>query len=179
MKVSILHNVKYSLFILYQHNTMKKSIATILYLLSIILFVLGLINPILKNSTMMGPMGKKFIYLIGSVEYFYNEKEFFIGTLILIFTFIFPILKYLFIGFRLVNLKFGQIKWVETLVEVVNKWAMLDVFVIALIIVNMKFNTLIISTSIEIGTTYFAISVVLLMTASFILKKHEEQLISV
>ncbi|MFK7950385.1 MAG: paraquat-inducible protein A [Saprospiraceae bacterium] len=155
---------------------MKKSIATIFYLLSIVLFVLGLINPILKNSTMMGFMGEKFIYLFGSIEYFFAEEEFFIGTLILVFTFIFPILKYLFIGFRLINMKFGQIKWVETLVEIVNKWAMLDVFVIALVIVNMKFNTLIISTSIEIGTTFFAISVLLLMTASYILRKHEEQI---
>lgn len=154
---------------------MKKTIASILYLLSIVLFILGLINPILKNSTMMGFMGEKFIYLIGSVKYFYAEEEFFIGTLILVFTFIFPILKYLFIGFRLINVQFGQTKWVATLVEIVNKWAMLDVFVVALIIVNMKFNTLIISASIEIGTTFFAISVLLLMIASYILRKHEEQ----
>lgn len=155
---------------------LKKSIATIFYLLSIILFVLGLINPILKNSTMMGFMGEKFIYLVGSVKYFYVEEEYFIGTLILVFTFIFPILKYIFIGFRLINIPFGQINWVGNLVEIVNKWAMLDVFVIALVIVNMKFNTLIISTSIEIGTTFFAISVLLLMIASYILKKHEEEI---
>lgn len=155
---------------------LKKNIASILYLLSIVLFVLGLINPILKNSTMMGLMGEKFIYLFGSIEYFFAEEEFFIGTLILIFTFIFPILKYLFIGFRLINMKFGQIQWVGMLVEIVNKWAMLDVFVVALIIVNMKFNTLIISASIEIGTTFFAISVLLLMIASYILRKHEEEI---
>ena len=121
-------------------------------------------------------MGEKLIYLTGSVKYFFAEKEFFIGALILVFTFIFPILKYIFVGFRLINVQFGQTKWVEILVEVVNKWAMLDVFVIALIIVNMKFNTLIISTSIEIGTTFFAISVLLLMVASYILRKHEEEI---
>lgn len=153
----------------------KKQIATIFYLASIILFVLGLINPILKNSTLMGFMGEEFIYLIGSVKYFFAEKEFFIGTLILVFTFIFPIGKYIFIGFRLINLKFGQTKWVGNLVEIINKWAMLDVFVVALVIVNMKMNTLVISTSIEIGTTFFAISVLLLMSASYILKKYESE----
>ncbi len=155
---------------------LKKYVASVFYLLSVVFFVLGLINPILKNSTMMGFMGEKFIYLLGSIKYFFEEEEFFIGALILTFTFIFPILKYLFIGFRLVNIQFGQIRWVGTLVEIINKWAMLDVFVVALIIVNMKFNTLIISASIEIGTTFFALSVLLLMIASYILRKHEERI---
>lgn len=153
----------------------KKYVAIILYLLSIILFILGLINPILKNDTMMGLMGENFIYLIDSIEYFYAEQEYFIGTIILIFTFIFPTLKYVFVGFRLMNVQFLQKKWVESLVEIVNKWAMLDVFVIALIIVNMKFNTLLVSTSIEIGTSFFAISVLSLMISSYVLKKYEDQ----
>lgn len=152
----------------------KKPIAIVFYLASIILFILGLINPILENSTLMGFMGKKSIYLIGSVKYFFTEQEYFIGALILIFTFVFPTFKYIFIGLRLVNIPFGQNKLVGNLVEIVNKWAMLDVFVVALVIVNMKFNTLVISTTIEIGTTFFALSILLLMIGSYILKKHEE-----
>jgi len=35
---------------------------------------------------------------------------------------------------------------------------------------------LIISASIEIGTTFFALSVLLLMIASYILRKHEERI---
>lgn len=155
----------------------KKAIAIVFYISSMILFILGLINPILENTTLMGFMGRKSIYLIGSVKYFFQEKEFFIGALILIFTFVFPIFKYIFIGMRFVNAKFGQIKWVGNLVEIVNKWAMLDVFVVALVIVNMKFNTLVISTTIEIGTTFFALSVLLLMIGSYILKKHEADFI--
>ena len=120
-------------------------------------------------------LSRKPIYLFSSIEYFFAEKEYFIGILLFTFTLIFPIFKYIFIGFRLINIKFGQRKWVEILVEVINKWAMLDVFVVAVIIVNMKFNSLIISTQIEIGTTFFALSVILLMTASYILKKLEDK----
>jgi len=134
---------------------------------------MGLINPILENSMLIG-LNRKPIYLLGSIEYFFAEKEYFIGLLLLVFTLVFPVFKYLFIGFRLINIEFGQQKWVEVLVEIINKWAMLDVFVVALIIVNMKFNSLIISTEIEIGTTFFAVSILLLMTASFILKRIEK-----
>lgn len=151
---------------------MKKQIVVILYFLSIILFVMGLINPILENSMFIG-FNKKSIYLFSSIKYFFAEKEYFIGMLLFVFTLVFPIFKYIFIGFRLINPQFGRKKSVETLVEIINKWAMLDVFVVALIIVNMKFNSLIISTEIKVGTTFFAISVLLLMTASFILKRTE------
>lgn len=154
---------------------MKKQIAIILYFTSIIFFVLGLINPILENSFLVG-LSRKSIYLLSSIQYFFDEKEYFIGVLILTFTFIFPIFKYIFIAFRFINIKFSQTKWVVYLIEIINKWAMLDVFVVALIIVNMKFNSLIISASIEIGTTFFAISVLLLMFASWILKKYEEEM---
>jgi paraquat-inducible protein A len=154
---------------------MKKQIAIILYLTSILLFILGLINPILENSFLVG-ISKKPIYLTGSIQYFFDEKEYFIGILILTFTFIFPILKYIFIALRLINVAFSQAKWVVYLIEIVNKWAMLDVFVVALIIVNMKFHSVLIATSIEIGTTFFAISVLLLMVSSWILQKEEEAL---
>jgi uncharacterized paraquat-inducible protein A len=88
-------------------------------------------------------------------------------------------LKYIFIALRLINVQFSQAKWVTYLIEIVNKWAMLDVFVVALIIVNMKFHSILISASIEIGTTFFAISVLLLMVSSWILQKEEEEELTV
>jgi hypothetical protein len=61
---------------------MKKKIAIILYLTSIVLFTLGMINPILENSFLAG-ISKKPIYLASSIQYFFDEKEYFIGILIL------------------------------------------------------------------------------------------------
>lgn len=48
---------------------------------------------------------------------------------------------------------------------------MLDVFVVAVLILNMKFDSSIIVSRLEAGTTLFAVSVVLLMTSSFIARK--------
>lgn len=48
---------------------------------------------------------------------------------------------------------------------------MLDVFVVAVLILNMKFDSSIIVSKLEAGTTLFAVSVVLLMTSSFIARK--------
>jgi uncharacterized paraquat-inducible protein A len=52
---------------------------------------------------------------------------------------------------------------------------MLDVFVVAVLILNMKFDSSIIVSKLEAGTTLFAMSVVLLMTSSFIAKKMIDQ----
>lgn len=141
-----------------------------LYLVSIALFVLGLMNPILENSVLLG-LQRNDIYLIGSVEYFFEEREYFVGTLILVFTFIFPIFKYIFLGFKVLNIRLTFEKAIAGVVELINKWAMLDVFVVALIIINMKFNSLFITSSIKSGTTYFAASVLVMMICSWIVKK--------
>jgi uncharacterized paraquat-inducible protein A len=59
-----------------------------------------------------------------------------------------------------------------TALDIINKWSMLDVFVVALVILNMKFDSLIIVSKLESGTTLFAISVILMMVSSFIVRKY-------
>ncbi len=63
----------------------------------------------------------------------------------------------------------------NTALEIINKWSMLDVFVVAVLMLNMKFDSAIIVSKLESGTTLFAISVVLLMTSSFIAGKFINQ----
>ena len=48
---------------------------------------------------------------------------------------------------------------------------MLDVFVVAVLILNMKFSSDIIISRLEAGTSLFALSVVLLMVASYLVRK--------
>jgi hypothetical protein len=48
---------------------------------------------------------------------------------------------------------------------------MLDVFVVAVLILNMKFDSDIIISRLESGTTLFGISILLLMVSSFMARK--------
>ena len=111
------------------------------------------------------------MYLTDSIEYFFNNGDLFIGCLLLFFTLIFPILKYIFLGTQLFQIKIPMKKGVIIALEIINKWAMLDVFIVALIILNMKFDSLFINTELKVGTTFFAISIVLMMICSFILRR--------
>ena len=60
---------------------------------------------------------------------------------------------------------------IATALDIINKWSMLDVFIVAVLILNMKFDSSIIVSKLEIGTTLFAISILLLMTSSFVARK--------
>lgn len=113
---------------------------------------------------------KQDIYLFGSVEYFFEEGEFFVGGIILTFTFIFPILKYIFLFLKIINVQLKSGKIIDIVIDIINKWAMLDVFVVALIIINMKLNSILLASKLKVGTTYFALSILLLMICSVYLK---------
>ncbi|MBI5857059.1 MAG: paraquat-inducible protein A [Sphingobacteriales bacterium] len=157
--------------------TERKWIAVLLLVASIIFFVLGFMYPLLQSGFGIGPFTLKidYIYLATSFRYFFDKGEVFIGLLLLFFTIIFPMLKYIFLILTLANRRFPRHHWVANLLEIINKWAMLDVFVVAVLILNMKFDSDIIISRLEAGTTLFAISVVLLMLCSLVAGKQIRQ----
>jgi paraquat-inducible protein A len=156
-----------------------KKIARKIYLLLVLLsslffFILGLSHPILETGLglLKGlvTINHEYIYLSGAFRYFINKGDAFIGILLLLFTIIMPLLKYIFLTLAIFNIRFKNQKVFLLMLDVINKWSMLDVFVVALIILNMKFDSLVVISNLKAGTTYFSISVVLLMVCSFFMK---------
>ena len=142
-------------------------------IVSLLFFLLGFMYPLLQSGFGIGPFTIKsdYVYISTSFRYFFDKGEVFIGLLLLFFTIIFPIIKYVFLFLTLMGRKLPRHGAVATALEIINKWSMLDVFVVAVLILNMKFDSSIIVSKLEIGTTLFAISVLLLMTSSFIARK--------
>lgn len=129
--------------------------------------------PLLRTGFGIGPFTIKedYVYISTSFRYFFDNGEVFIGLLLLFFTIIFPIIKYIFLFLTLSGRKMPRHTAIATALEIINKWSMLDVFVVAVLILNMKFGSAIIVSRLESGTTLFAISVLLLMTSSLITRK--------
>jgi paraquat-inducible protein A len=147
--------------------------ALIVLFVSILFFAMGFMYPLLQTGYGIGPFTLKrdYIYLGTSFRYFFDKGEMFIGLLLLFFTILFPILKYIFLLLTMLGQRFPRHHYISTVLEIINKWSMLDVFVVAVLILNMKFDSAIIISKLESGTTLFAISVVLLMASSFIARK--------
>ncbi len=156
-----------------KHSNDRRLIAIIVLIASLIFFILGFMYPLLQSGFGIGPFTIKsdYVYISTSFRYFFDKGEVFIGFLLLFFTIIFPIIKYIFLFLTLLGQKMPRHGAVATALEIINKWSMLDVFVVAVLILNMKFDSDIIVSKLEAGTTLFAVSVLLLMTSSFIAKK--------
>lgn len=154
-------------------NRYSQGAALLLLIASVIFFVLGFQYPMLQSGFGIGPftIKKDYVYLATSFRYFFDKGEAFIGCLLLFFTIIFPILKYIFLLLTLTGRRFPRHHFVGNVLEIINKWAMLDVFVVAVLILNMKFDSFIIISKLETGTTLFAISVLLLMICSLVSRK--------
>lgn len=152
------------------HRNDRRWIAIIVLIASLIFFILGFMYPLLQSGFGIGPFTIKsdYVYISTSFRYFFDKGEVFIGFLLLFFTIIFPIIKYIFLFLTLLGRKMPRHGAVATALEIINKWSMLDVFVVAVLILNMKFDSDIIVSKLEAGTTLFAVSVLLLMTSSFI-----------
>ena len=156
-----------------KHRNDSRLIAILVLIASLIFFILGFMYPLLQSGFGIGPFTIKsdYVYISTSFRYFFDKGEVFIGFLLLFFTIIFPIIKYVFLFLTLLGRKMPRHGAVATALEIINKWSMLDVFVVAVLILNMKFDSDIIVSKLEAGTTLFAVSVLLLMTSSFITKK--------
>ncbi len=151
----------------------KRWIALMVLVASLIFFIMGFMFPLLQSGISIGPFMIKsdYIYISSSFNYFFDKGEVFVGFLLLFFTIIFPIAKYIFLFLTLLGKKLPRHGAVATALEIINKWSMLDVFVVAVLILNMKFDSDFIVSKLGSGTTLFALSVLLLMTSSFIAKK--------
>jgi uncharacterized paraquat-inducible protein A len=147
--------------------------AIIVLLASLLFFVLGFMYPLLQSGYGIGPftLKKEYIYIGTSFRYFFNQGEIFIGCLLLFFTIVFPAVKYIFLFYTLSGRKRTTHKGFSTALEIINKWAMLDVFVVAVLLLNLKFDTQFIISKLESGTTLFGISVLLMMISSFLTGK--------
>lgn len=158
---------------------MRKLVFTaFIYFASIICFALALYFPIFstKTSILGFVLEEDTMRIIDSVSLFWEEGDVFLALVILIFTIIFPMLKYIDLGIRLF---FNDLipKRLVSVLKALDKWSMLDVFLVALLIMNFKLDTSMIAMKLEIGTTCIAIAVVLRMLTSHFIDTLEPQVI--
>ena len=90
----------------------------------------------------------------GEYIYFFDGDDFFMGVVVLLFTFILPAANSVLVFYRIIAGK------KLNLFLDLDKWNMLDVFVVALLLLNFKLQSNIMVMELKIGTTFIALSVV-------------------
>lgn len=151
----------------------KVALSTLFYSGSLIFYGLGLYFPIFSSSTsLLGfTLQRESYRLTDSIHYFLEHEDLFLAMVILVFTLVFPVLKYVDLGVRLFSPNTFSHKFIQILKHL-DKWSMIDVFLVALLILNFKLDTSMISMELQMGTTFIAISVVLRILASHFIDKN-------
>lgn len=138
----------------------KIIIKQILLLVSIGCYTSALSYPLLikENVFLWITWSHNEITVFNSIEYFINERDFLLAGLIFVFVLIFPILKYLSLLVEVFGLPFKNYSISSSL----DKWSMLDVFIVAFFIVFSKTSSFL-NSELAIGTYLLSASIILRM----------------
>ena len=137
-----------------------------LTLTSACFYVLGLTKELFVSSTLF--FAEKEVSLLNSIRMLFDNNENFLGTIIFIFTIVFPIFKYILLLFSLLINQKEAITRLNRWMSVISKWSMLDVYIVALLLLNMKFDSRIINMELKEGVVWFSLSIILIMVAMII-----------
>jgi uncharacterized paraquat-inducible protein A len=102
---------------------------------------------------------------------FFNSGDYLLSGIIFLFTIILPIVKF----FELINRVFEFIKFskrITRILHALDKWSMLDVFLVALLLLNFKMDSNIIVMELKMGTNFIALAVILRMILSYLIDEY-------
>lgn len=140
-------------------------ILVFLLLISTTFFIFGLIVPFYTTSKLR--FWETDVTLISAIRTLFNNGETFLGTVISFFTVLFPILKIAVSFFYLFGKKVSD-KMLKVL-NLLGKWSMLDVFIVALLLLNMKLESQIIGMKLQPGVIYLSVSILVNMVVYYLL----------
>jgi len=154
------------------NNKQRKLILSLLLLASVTFYVLGLYYPLFGSKQQLFGLVLKYedVRLFDSVEFFYKQKAYFLAGIILFTTIVFPVVKFLDI-FNKIFVIFTSRKKISKILVFLDKWSMLDVFIVALIIMVFKINSNFVGMKVKQGTNFLALAVFIRMMLSFYLNK--------
>ena len=124
--------------------------------LSIVFFGLGIYFPLLStHKQLIFKFSYQEINIFQSIVMFFESKEYFLGSVILVFTVVIPVIEYIRLIFITILNKKSSNK-----LRYLDKWNMLDVFLVALLLLNFKMNSNFLVMQLKIGTTFIALAVI-------------------
>jgi uncharacterized paraquat-inducible protein A len=134
----------------------RNIIAALFLIGSIVFFVLGVTHPLMSTKYQVIGIRLKSqeVTLFDSIRLFWESKDYFVSLIILVFTFILPISKYFELALRIITGK----KYL--VLQSVDKWNMIDVFLVAMLLLNFKMNSNFIVMRLEEGTNFIALAVI-------------------
>ena len=149
----------------------NKVLIFILALAAVSLYVIGLISPLYRSEHFFFFVNE--VSLVNSVKLLFEYEEYYLAILIFLFTILFPVFKFFLIFLNIFSQRRLSGGRVNHLLANISKWSMLDVFIVAVLLLNMKFDSRIIDMELRNGIIWFSLSIVLVIFIMIILGRVE------
>ena len=141
-------------------------IINLLLLAALASLIIGITAPLLTLEKMY--FFNNTVSLFSTVKELFHQKEWFLFIVIAVFSLCIPIIK--ITGLVLIlNVEYRKGSFLDKalhVIELIGKWSMLDVFVVALLLVSVKLGVLA-KVEVHYGLYAFAASVLLTMSLSY------------
>jgi paraquat-inducible protein A len=147
-----------------RHHLRHNGLAAVLAVVSLIVLVVGMVTPFI-SMTRLGTSRR--YSLIGGIIELFHSGNFFIGCILLLFSVVFPIVKLVMILMAtsaLAPLSEKTRRRMHKLAVVTGKYSLLDLLVVAVMIVLVKFGDMANVTA-QPGTVLFGVAVLLSIAA--------------
>lgn len=137
----------------------------VLLTVAVLLFGTGIFFPFF-HVTKFWVFGNA-VSVVGGIITLFHEGEYFLFTVLTLFTLVFPCVKLALLGLIWLERRhdLARVRRLHGWVESLGKWSMLDVFVVAILIVAMK-SAAVADIRIGLGLYLFTLSVVATQLAS-------------
>ena len=143
-------------------NRMQRLLLQAMLVLALLLFVVGIISPIVTIEKFY--LVENTFSIFSGVVQLFLEQRYFLFLLISVFSLLLPVLKLGVLYQILENpqqnnpIRHRYLRWMH----LYGKWSMLDVFVVAILVVSVKLGA-IANVEMRLGLYAFALSVLLTM----------------
>ena len=126
--------------------------------LAIFCYFTGLFTPLYETEKLKIFDDK--VSLWESIGLLMENEEVYLGILIFTFTILFPILKFVSLAIDFIVSDFQKSLLFRVLYQI-GKFSMLDVFIVAVLLLNIQFESVLVDMKLQGGIVFFSISIIL------------------
>jgi len=148
----------------------KKNIVSLLLIIALTAFVFACISPLFTLSKFF--IFNNTVSLLSALSGLWDENYYALFLVLFLFSVLFPLIKLVLMFYLHVTTKISQRnhKKLISFLELVGKWSMLDVFVVAILLVTIKLGPMA-NVTVHYGLYLFAGAIILMMFISHIMHK--------
>jgi len=148
----------------------KNNLISLLLIVALIVFVFACVSPLFTLSKFF--IFNNTVSLLSALSELWSESYYALFLVLFLFSVLFPLIKLILMFYLHVSTRISQRKHKKLIafLELVGKWSMLDVFVVAILLVTIKLGPMA-NVTIHFGLYLFAGAIILMMFISHIMYK--------